>query len=54
MPLVATKVQVSNVPVVIMGIGTAAAYNVVDVHAQAARAIEKVGFVEGPESSYPE
>ena len=46
-PVVAEKVQVSDVPIVMSGIGTVAAYNVVDVHAQVTGTIEKIGFVEG-------
>ena len=46
-PIVAEPVQVSDVPIVMSGIGTVAAYNVVDVHAQVTGTIEKIGFVEG-------
>jgi membrane fusion protein, multidrug efflux system len=46
-PVVATNVTVSDFPIVVSGIGTVAAYNVVDVHAQVAGTIEKIGFVEG-------
>jgi membrane fusion protein, multidrug efflux system len=46
-PVVAAKVQVSDVPIVFTGIGTAAAYNVVDERAQVTGTIEKIGFVEG-------
>jgi membrane fusion protein, multidrug efflux system len=46
-PIVATKVQVSDVPVVLTGIGTVLAYNVVDVRAQVAGTIDRIGFVEG-------
>ncbi len=46
-PVVATKVQVSNVPIVMTGIGTVEPYNVVDVHTQVTGTIEKIGFVEG-------
>jgi membrane fusion protein, multidrug efflux system len=46
-PVVAEKVQVSNVPVVMTGIGTVQPYNVVDVHTQVTGTIEKIGFVEG-------
>src|SRR5689334_14256434 len=46
-PVVATKVQVSDFPIVMTGIGTVMAYNVVDVHAQVTGTIEQIGFVEG-------
>jgi multidrug efflux system membrane fusion protein len=46
-PVVATKVQVSDVPIVMEGIGTVVAYNIVDIHTQVAGTIEKIGFVEG-------
>jgi membrane fusion protein, multidrug efflux system len=46
-PVVATKVQVSNVPIFMTGIGTVEPYNVVDVHTQVTGTIEKIGFVEG-------
>jgi len=46
-PVVAAKVQVSNVPIVLEGIGTVMAYNVVDIHTQVTGTIEKIGFVEG-------
>ena len=46
-PVVAEKVQVSDMPVVLTGIGTVVAYNVVDVHAQVTGSIEKIGFTEG-------
>ncbi|MGO9423395.1 efflux RND transporter periplasmic adaptor subunit [Roseiarcus sp.] len=46
-PVVATKVQVSDVPIVITGIGTVEPYNVVDVHTQVTGTLEKIGFVEG-------
>lgn len=46
-PVVATKVQVSNVPVVMSGIGTVVPYNVVDIHTQVTGTIDKIGFVEG-------
>lgn len=46
-PVVATKVQVSNVPILMTGIGTVEPYNVVDVHTQVPGTIEKIGFVEG-------
>src|ERR1700677_4615016 len=46
-PVVAAKVQVSDVPIVLEGIGTVVAYNVVDIHTQVTGTIEKIGFVEG-------
>jgi multidrug efflux system membrane fusion protein len=46
-PIVAAKVQVSDVPVVLSGIGTVMAYNTVDAHAQIAGTIDRIGFVEG-------
>lgn len=46
-PVVAQKVQVSDVPIVMSGIGTVEAYNVVDIHAQVTGTIDRVGFVEG-------
>src|SRR5271166_696178 len=46
-PVVAAKVQVSDFPIVMMGIGSVVPYNVVDVHAQVTGTIEKIGFVEG-------
>src|ERR1700733_7205003 len=46
-PVVAAQVAVSDFPIVISGIGSVAAYNVVDVHAQVTGTIEKIGFVEG-------
>lgn len=46
-PIVATKVQVSDVPIVMTGIGTVKAYNVVDIHTQVTGTIEKIGFVQG-------
>jgi multidrug efflux system membrane fusion protein len=46
-PVVAEKVQVSDVPIVISGIGTVEPYNVVDIHTQVVGTIDKIGFVEG-------
>ena len=46
-PVVAAKVQVSDFPIVMEGIGSVVAYNVVDVRAQVTGTIEKIGFVEG-------
>jgi membrane fusion protein, multidrug efflux system len=46
-PVVAAKVQTSDFPIVLTGIGSAVAYNVVDVRAQVTGTIEKIGFVEG-------
>ena len=46
-PVVAEKTQASDVPIVMSGIGTVMAYNVVDAHAQVTGTIDKIGFVEG-------
>ena len=46
-PVVAAKVQVSDVPIVMEGIGTVVPYNIVDIHTQVTGTIEKIGFVEG-------
>jgi membrane fusion protein, multidrug efflux system len=46
-PVVATKVQVADFPIVMTGIGSVAAYNAVDVRAQVTGTIDKIGFVEG-------
>lgn len=46
-PVVAQKAQASDVPIVMSGIGTVAAYNVVDVHTQVTGTIDRIGFVEG-------
>ncbi len=46
-PVVAEKVQVSDVPIVMTGIGTVVAYNIVAVHTQVTGTIERIGFVEG-------
>jgi multidrug efflux system membrane fusion protein len=46
-PVVAEKVRVSDVPIVMSGIGSVAAYNVVNVTAQVTGTIERIGFVEG-------
>lgn len=46
-PVVVSKVSVSDMPLVKMGLGTVAAYNTVSVHAQVVGTIEKIGFVEG-------
>jgi multidrug efflux system membrane fusion protein len=46
-PVVAEKVRVGDFPIVMTGIGTVVAYNVVDVHAQVTGMIVKIGFVEG-------
>jgi multidrug efflux system membrane fusion protein len=46
-PVVAAKVQVSDVPIVMEGIGTVVPYNVVDIHTQVTGTVEKIGFVEG-------
>jgi multidrug efflux system membrane fusion protein len=46
-PVNVAKVQVGDVPIVITGIGSAEAYNLVDVHTQVTGTIQLVGFVEG-------
>ena len=46
-PVVVEKLQASDVPIVMTGIGSVLAYNVVDVHAQVTGTIEKISFVEG-------
>lgn len=46
-PVVAQRVQVSDVPIVMSGIGTVMAYNAVDVRTQVTGSIEQIGFVEG-------
>jgi multidrug efflux system membrane fusion protein len=46
-PVVEEKLQASDVPIVMTGIGSVVAYNVVDVHAQVTGTIEQIGFVEG-------
>jgi membrane fusion protein, multidrug efflux system len=46
-PVVAAKVGVSDFPVVMSGIGSVVAYNVVDMRAQVTGTIERIGFVEG-------
>ena len=46
-PVVVETLQASDVPIVMSGIGTVVAYNVVDVRAQVTGTIEKVGFIEG-------
>ncbi len=46
-PVNAAKVQVGDVPIVLTGIGSVQAYNVVDVHAQVTGTIQQIGFVEG-------
>ncbi len=46
-PVVATKVTVSDFPIVMSGIGTVVAYNIVDMHTQVTGTIEQIGFVEG-------
>ena len=47
MPVVAAKVEVSDFPIAMSGIGTVEAYNTVDIHAQVTGTIERIGFVEG-------
>jgi membrane fusion protein, multidrug efflux system len=46
-PVVVEKLQASDVPIVMSGIGSVMAYNVVDVHAQVTGTIDRIGFVEG-------
>jgi multidrug efflux system membrane fusion protein len=46
-PVNAAKVQVGDVPIVLTGIGSVQAYNVIDVHAQVTGTIQQIGFVEG-------
>ena len=46
-PMVAAKVEVSDFPITMSGIGTVIAYNTVDIHAQVTGTIERIGFVEG-------
>lgn len=46
-PVVDTKVQVSDVPIVMTGIGTVEPYNTVDVHTQVTGTIDRIGFIEG-------
>ena len=46
-PVVAEKVQAGDFPIVMTGIGSVVAYNVVDVRAQVTGTIVKIGFVEG-------
>ncbi len=46
-PVVTQKVQVSNEPIILTGIGSVQSYNVVDVHAQVTGTIQQIGFVEG-------
>jgi multidrug efflux system membrane fusion protein len=46
-PVVAEKVQMAITPLVMSGIGSVQAYNVVNVKAQVTGTIEKIGFVEG-------
>ena len=46
-PVNTAKVQVGDVPIVLTGIGSVQAYNVVDVHTQIPGTIQQIGFVEG-------
>jgi membrane fusion protein, multidrug efflux system len=46
-PVVAAKVQVSDFPIVMSGIGTVVPYNVVDIHSQVTGTIQQIGFTEG-------
>ena len=46
-PVNTAKVQVGDVPIVLTGIGSVQAYNVVDVHTQIPGTIQQIAFVEG-------
>jgi multidrug efflux system membrane fusion protein len=46
-PVNEAKAQVGDVPVMLTGIGSVVAYNVVDVHTQVTGTIQQIGFVEG-------
>jgi membrane fusion protein, multidrug efflux system len=46
-PVNTAEVQVGDVPIVLDGIGTVQAYNVVDVHTQVTGTIQQIAFVEG-------
>jgi multidrug efflux system membrane fusion protein len=46
-PVVTAPVQVSDLPIVKVGLGTVTAYNTVDVHSQVTGTIQQIGFVEG-------
>lgn len=46
-PVVTQKVQLSDEPIMLTGIGSVQSYNVVDVHAQVTGTIQRIGFVEG-------
>jgi multidrug efflux system membrane fusion protein len=46
-PVNTAEVQVGDVPIVLDGIGTVEAYNVVDVHTQVTGTIQHIAFVEG-------
>jgi len=46
-PVVASKVDVSDMPLVKMGLGTVTAFNTVNIHTQVTGTIQKIGFVEG-------
>lgn len=46
-PVVAQKVTVENFPIVLTGLGTVTAYNVVNVKSQITGTIVKVGFTQG-------
>jgi multidrug efflux system membrane fusion protein len=45
--VVTEKVRVADMPIVLTGIGSVVAYNVVNVHAQVTGTIDKIGFTEG-------
>jgi multidrug efflux system membrane fusion protein len=46
-PVNTAKVQVGDVPIMLTGIGSVQAYNVVDVHTQVPGTIQQIAFVEG-------
>jgi multidrug efflux system membrane fusion protein len=46
-PVVTAPVQISDLPIVKVGLGTVNAYNTVDVHSQVTGTIQQIGFVEG-------
>src|SRR6185312_5504926 len=46
-PVVTEKLRAADVPIVMSGIGTVMAYNVVAVNSQVTGTIEQIGFTEG-------
>ena len=50
-PVNTAEVQVGDVPIVLDGIGTVAAYNVVDVHTQVTGTIQQIGFRRRPDGA---